>query len=238
MRQAILASGAEIVTVSLRRQAPGGRGAERFWEILRELPVSILPNTAGCRSVKEAVTTARLARELFGTAWIKLEVIGDELTLQPDPFGLVEAAALLAREGFEVFPYTTEDAVVAERLVGVGCRILMPWGSPIGSGRGLGNRYLLERLRARYPDLTLIVDAGLGRPSHAAEALEMGYDGVLLNTAVATSREPVLMAEAFAAAVRAGRAGFEAGLIEAREKAEPSTPVLGTPFWNGERTNG
>lgn len=237
MKASIQASGTRMVTVSLRRHAPASNGGEKFWEILRGSGVAILPNTAGCRSVKEAVTTAHLARDLFGTNRIKLEVIGDEYTLQPDPFGLVEAARVLIAEGFEVFPYMTEDLVVAERLVGAGCRILMPWASPIGSGRGIANPFALKTLRARYPTTVLIVDAGIGKPSQATEAMEMGFDAVLLNTAVALAREPVRMAEAFSLAVRAGRAGFEAGLMATRESASASTPVIGTPFWQVGKQN-
>ncbi len=142
--------------------------------------VRVLPNTAGCRSVKEAVTTAQMAREVFDTPWIKLEVIGEEDSLQPDVFGLVEAASILTREGFQVFPYTTEDLVVAEKLLGAGCEVLMPWGSPIGSGRGLNNPYALKSLRAHFPQVPLIIDAGIGAPSHAAAAMEMGFDAVLI----------------------------------------------------------
>jgi thiazole synthase len=170
--------------------------------------------------VREAVTTAKLARELFGTPWIKLEVIADDDTLQPDVVGLVEAANLLAKDGFEVFPYCTEDLSVAQRLVDAGCRVVMPWAAPIGSARGLVQRE------------TLIVDAGLGAPSHAAEALELGYDAVLLNTAVAKAGDPVAMAGAFRMGVEAGRAAFTAGLMGARDFASPSTPVVGTPFWH------
>ena len=168
-----------------------------------------------------------MAREVFGTTWIKLEVIGDADTLQPDVFALVEAAAILTREGFEVFPYTTEDLVVAERLLEAGCRVLMPWGAPIGSGRGLNNRYGLRSMRAHFPGVPLVVDAGLGLPSHAAAVMELGYDAVLLNTAVAKAGDPVAMARAFAQAVEAGRTAFEAGPMEARDMAAPSTPVLG-----------
>ncbi len=232
MEQALQASGAAIVTVSLRRESGGGRAGDAFWRIIQSLGVKILPNTAGCRSVKEAVTTAELARELFGTPWIKLEVIGDDETLQPDVVGLVEAAGILQRDGFEVFPYTTEDLTVANRLVDAGCRVVMPWASPIGSGQGIVNRNALEALRARLPDVTLIVDAGLGAPSHAAEAMELGFDGVLLNTAIAKANDPVGMARAFALAIEAGRAGFEAGLMPPRDFASPSTPVVGTPFWH------
>jgi thiazole synthase len=172
--------------------------------------VRVLPNTAGCHSVKEAVTTAHMARELFDTPWIKLEVIRDDETLQPDVFGLVEAARVLSEEGFEVFPYTTEDLAVADRLVEAGCKVLMPWGAPIGSARGLNNVYGLKALRAHFPDIPLVVDAGLGVPSHASAAMELGYDAVLLNTAVAEAGDPVAMAKAFALAIEAGRLAFAA----------------------------
>ena len=232
MESALEASGAEIVTVSVRREAGGARAGDAFWRIIQGLGVKILPNTAGCRTVKEAVTTAELARELFGTPWIKLEVIGDDETLQPDVVALVEAAGVLTREGFEVFPYTTEDLTVAQRLADAGCQVVMPWAAPIGSGQGIVNEAALRTLRSRLPDVTLIVDAGLGAPSHAAEAMELGYDGVLLNTGVAKANDPVAMARAFALAVEAGRIGFEAGLMPPRDFASPSTPVVGTPFWH------
>jgi thiazole synthase len=232
MQSAIRASGAEIVTVSLRREAAGGKAGDAFWALIRELGVTVLPNTAGCRSVREAVTTAKLARELFGTSWIKLEVIADNDTLQPDLVGLVEAAGILIRDGFEVFPYCTEDLSVAMRLVDAGCRVVMPWAAPIGSAKGIVNREGLRLLRDRLPDVTLVIDAGLGAPSHAAQALELGYDAVLLNTAIARAADPVAMAAAFRLGVEAGRLAFEAGLMEARDFASPSTPVIGTPFWH------
>jgi thiazole synthase len=232
MQNAIRASGAEIVTVSLRREAAGGRVGNQFWDLIRELDVAVLPNTAGCRSVAEALTTAELARELFDTPWIKLEVIGDDETLQPDPIGLVEAAGILLKDGFEVFPYCTEDLTVAQRLRDLGCRVIMPWAAPIGSARGIVNRDALKLMRARLPEVTLVVDAGLGAPSHAAQALELGYDAVLLNTAIAKAADPVAMAKAFRLAVDAGRTGYEAGLMGPRDFASPSTPVVGTPFWH------
>jgi thiazole synthase len=231
LADAVRASGVEVVTVSLRREAAGGRAGQGFWQLVEGLGVRVLPNTAGCRSAREAIATAHMARELFGTDWIKLEVIANDDTLQPDLFGLIEAAAALAEDGFKVFPYTTEDLSAAERLVAAGCEVLMPWGAPIGTGLGLGNRYALRTLRNYFPGTPLIVDAGIGAPSHAAEAMEMGYDGVLLNTAVAAARDPARMAAAFAAAVAAGRTAFEAGLMEPRDMAEPSTPVSGTPFF-------
>jgi thiazole synthase len=227
LAEAIKASGAEVVTVSLRREAGPERNGQGFWSIIQSLGVRVLPNTAGCHSVTEAVTTAHMARELFDTPWIKLEVIRDDETLQPDVFGLVEAARVLSEEGFEVFPYTTEDLAVADRLVEAGCRVLMPWGAPIGSARGLNNVYGLKALRAHFPDIPLVVDAGLGVPSHASAAMELGYDAVLLNTAVAEAGDPVAMARAFALAIEAGRTAFAARPLEPRDMAVPSTPVLG-----------
>ncbi|MFC5438782.1 thiazole synthase [Rhodanobacter ginsenosidimutans] len=227
LADAVRASGTEVVTVSLRRESGGQRSGQGFWSLIRDLGVHVLPNTAGCHSAKEAVTTARMARDIFQTPWIKLEVIGDADTLQPDVFGLVAAAAELCADGFEVFPYTTEDLVVADRLLQAGCRVLMPWGAPIGSGRGLNNTFGLRTLRAHFPDVPLIIDAGIGRPSHAVEAMELGFDGVLLNTAVALAGDPVAMAAAFARAIEAGRAGFQAKPMAPRDLAEPSTPIVG-----------
>jgi thiazole synthase len=230
LARAIEESKVEVVTVSLRRESAGSRAGERFWSLIRELGVRVLPNTAGCRSVKEAVTTAEMAREVFDTPWIKLEVIGEEDSLQPDVFGLVEAASILTREGFQVFPYTTEDLVAAEKLLAAGCEVLLPWGAPIGSGRGLNNPYALKSLRAHFPSVPLIIDAGIGAPSHAAAAMEMGLDAVLSNTAIAKAGDPVRMARAFALAVEAGRIGYRADLMEPRDMAAPSTPVIGRAF--------
>ncbi|MBY0383114.1 MAG: thiazole synthase [Xanthobacteraceae bacterium] len=232
MQDAIRASASQIVTVSVRRETAGGKTGDAFWSLIRELGVTVLPNTAGCKSVREAVTTAKLARELFGTSWIKLEVIADDETLQPDVIGLVEAATLLIKDGFEVFPYCTEDLSVAQRLVDAGCRVVMPWAAPIGSAKGITNRDALKLMRARLPEITLVVDAGIGAPSHAAHALELGFDAVLLNTAVAKAENPVAMANAFRMAIEAGRTGYLAGLMDARDFASPSTPVVGTPFWH------
>jgi thiazole synthase len=231
LADAVRAARSEVVTVSLRRESASAQSGQQFWHLVRELGCRVLPNTAGCHSVKEAVTTARMARELFDTPWIKLEVIGDSDTLRPDVFGLVEAARILAAEGFEVFPYTTDDLGVAERLLDAGCRVLMPWAAPIGSGRGLSHPYALRTLRSYYPGVPLIVDAGIGLPSQAAAAMEMGYDAVLLNTAVAKAGDPVGMAGAFAQAIDAGRAAWRAGPMEARDMAMPSTPVLGMAQW-------
>lgn len=223
-------SGAGIATVSVRREADGGRAGADFWALVRQLGVRVLPNTAGCHSVREAVTTAEMARELFDTPWIKLEVIGHTDTLQPDPFGLLEAARILSDDGFQVFPYTTEDAVLADRLLQAGCEVLMPWGAPIGTGLGLTNVYGLRTLRAQFPEVPMIVDAGLGLPSQAAMAMEMGIDAVLLNTAVAKAGDPAAMAEGFARGIEAGRLAYLADPMEPRDMATPSTPVIGKAF--------
>lgn len=195
LEDAVRSSATEVVTVSLRRETAGGKQGGAFLELIRALGVHVLPNTAGCHSVSEAVLTAKMAREVFGTNWIKLEVIGHQDTLQPDVFGLVEAARVLSAEGFEVFPYTTDDLVVGERLVEAGCRVLMPWCAPIGSAKGPQNISALRAMRAHFPDMPLIVDAGVGRPSHATAVMELGFDAVLLNTAVAGAAKPALMAQ-------------------------------------------
>ena len=237
LREAVTASGAGVLTVALRRETAGDKGGERFWDLVKSTGARVLPNTAGCRTPKEAITTAQMARELFGTDWVKLEVIANDDTLQPDVFGLVEAAGALTRDGFKVFPYTTEDLGVAERLLAAGCEVLMPWGAPIGTGRGLANPYALRTLRNYFPGTPLIIDAGIGAPSHAAQSMEMGFDAVLLNTAVAKAGDPVAMARAFAGAIEAGRTAWEAGLMEMRDMAAPSTPVAGTPFFTSRDTS-
>lgn len=232
MADAVEASGAEVLTVGMRRQAPSEVGGGSIWEHIAGLGRRILPNTAGCHTAQEAVNLAEMAREIFDTNWIKLEVVGDDYNLQPDPYALIDATQQLIERGFKVFPYSTDDLVVCTRLRDLGCEVVMPWGSPIGTGKGLLNPYALETLRARLPDVSLVVDAGIGVPSHAARALELGFDGVLLNTAVARADDPVAMAEAFAHAVRAGRTAYRAGAMPESETAEPSTPVVGTPFWH------
>ncbi len=232
MLAAIAASKCEIVTMGLRRQNPAKRDGASIWEAIRGTGCKLLPNTAGCKSVKEAVALAEMSREIFATDWIKLEVVGDDYNLQPDPFGLVEAAKILIDKGFKVLPYCTDDLVLNRRLLDVGCQVLMPWGSPIGTGQGLLNRYNLITLRERLPDTPLIIDAGLGAPSQACEAMEMGFDGILLNTAVARAQNPAAMAEAFAGAIAAGRRAFGAGLMLKRQTATASTPTVGQPFWH------
>ena len=233
LAEAIVASGAEVVTVGLKRSlaAAGDNGfVAAIRAVLARTGARLLPNTAGCRSAQEAITLAHMARELYGTPWVKLEVVGDEHTLQPDPFELLAAAAQLVRDGFTVLPYCTDDLVLCRRLLDAGCPLLMPWGAPIGSGQGLLNPFALRTLRERLPDAVLIVDAGIGAPSHAAQAMELGYDAVLLNSAVAQAREPVAMARAFRLAIDAGRAGWRAGVMARQDFAVPSTPVLGDPF--------
>jgi thiazole synthase len=234
LAEAVRRAGCEVVTVSLRREAgaggaEGARGGQHFWEMIAGLGLRVLPNTAGCHTAREAVTTAHMAREVFGTDWIKLEVIRDDDTLHPEAFGLVEAARILAADGFAVFPYMTPDLGVADRLLEAGCRVLMPWGAPIGSGRGLADIAALRGMRARFPDIPLVVDAGIGLPSHAAQAMELGYDAVLLNSAVARSGDPPAMAAAFAAAIEAGRMAHLADPMPVHDMATPSTPMLGMP---------
>lgn len=234
MCDAITVSAANVVTVSLKRQSHDRQHANIFWDAIQKLDCLLLPNTAGCHQAEDAVNTAEIARELFQTNWIKLEVIGDDYNLQPDPFELVRAAEELVKRGFEVFPYCTDDLVLCQRLVDLGCRILMPWAAPIGSGRGLMNPYALEMLRYRLPEVTLIIDAGIGKPSQAARAMEMGYDAVLLNTAVSLAQDPVAMAAAFRDAIHAGRTAYTAGLIPERLSAQASTSLIDTPFWQQE----
>lgn len=240
LQQAIAASGAQVVTVGLKRQlaaasasntAPNGQATQNdFYQLIRQSGARLLPNTAGCRTAREAVTLAHMARELFGTHWIKLEVVGDEHTLQPDPFELLQATTELVRAGFEVFPYCTDDLVSCQRLLDAGCRILMPWGAPIGSGQGLINPYALRTLRARLPGVPLIVDAGIGCPSDATLAMELGFDAVLLNSAVALAHQPVQMAAAFKLGIESGRLAYEAGIMATQDMAVATTPVTGRPF--------
>jgi thiazole synthase len=228
---AIRAADPAMLTVSLRRQVAGSPDSgQSFWNLLRETQRTILPNTAGCLSPHEAIKTACMAREVFQTNLIKLEVIGDEGSLQPDPFGLVEAANQLVRLGFQVLPYCTEDWILCRRLMDVGCQVLMPWAAPIGTGQGPRNAPALRELRERAPNTPLIVDAGIGLPSHACQVMEWGFDGVLLNTAVSRADDPVRMAGAFASAIKAGHSAFVAGPMIVQETAVPSTPETGRPF--------
>jgi thiazole synthase len=219
-------AGAEICTVALRRLDPGARGS--ILDVLDEIGVTVLPNTAGCFTARDAVTTARLAREAFSTDWIKLEVIGDDRTLLPDAVELVAAAEELVDEGFVVLPYTTDDPVLARRLQDVGCAAVMPLGSPIGSGMGICNPYNLSIIveRASVP---VILDAGVGTASDAALALELGCDAVLCASAISRAHHPVAMARAVRLGVEAGRLARGAGRIPRRRYAQASTPVEGMP---------
>jgi thiazole synthase len=231
LADAIRAAGPAMLTVSVRRQLSGSKDSgQSFWNLLRDARRPILPNTAGCLSAREAIKTACMARELFQTDLIKLEVIGDEINLQPDPFGLVEAATELVKLGFKVLPYCTEDWILCKRLMDAGCEVLMPWAAPIGTGQGPRNPRALRELRERAPNISMIVDAGIGLPSHACAVMEWGFDGVLLNTAVSRALDPVRMAGAFAQAIRSGRSAFLGGPMTIQEMAVSSTPEIGRPF--------
>ncbi len=235
LRNSIIHAETDVITLSLKRQSHHEKRENVFWNAIKKLNCHLLPNTAGCRTAEEAITTAEMAREIFQTTWIKLEVIGDEYNLQPDPIELIKASKILCEKGFTVFPYCTDDLVLCQRLRNVGCKILMPWASPIGSGMGPINLHALETLRHRLPEIVLIIDAGIGKPSHATQVMELGYDAVLLNSAVSLARDPVQMAGAFRDGIRAGRAAFEAGIIPERNMAHPSTTLLDTPFWHQEK---
>ncbi|WBB74465.1 thiazole synthase [Micromonospora sp. WMMD1128] len=226
LEAAIHASGTELVTLALRRvgsSTPGG-----LLDLLERCGVRLLPNTAGCRTAVEAVKVARLAREAFDTAWVKLEVIGDERTLLPDGVELLRAAEDLVADGFTVLPYTSDDPVLARRLADVGCAAVMPAGSPIGSGLGIGNPHHIRLIRQAV-DVPVILDAGIGTASDAALAMELGCDGVLLASAVTRAADPVAMATAMRHAVEAGHLAYGAGRIPRRDHALPSTPDEGRP---------
>jgi thiazole synthase len=232
LENAVNASNPGMLTVSLRRQGSVTAQAHSgFWELLKKMAVPVLPNTAGCHSPQEVITTAQMAREVFETDWIKLELIGDDYTLQPDILHLVSTAERLIKDGFKVLPYCTEDLILCQALVAVGCQAVMPWAAPIGTGQGPLNPYALKLLRDRLK-VPLLVDAGIGLPSHACTLMEWGFDGVLLNTAVALADDPVVMAKAFALAVEAGHIAFLSGAMSAQESAQASTPLLGAPFWH------
>lgn len=234
LENAIVRARPAMITASLRRQGSAAAEANSgFWDLLKKMAVPVLPNTAGCHSPQEVITTAQMAREVFETDWIKLELIGDDYTLQPDTLRLVQTAEHLIKDGFKVLPYCTEDLILCQRLVDVGCQAVMPWAAPIGTGQGPLNPYAMKLLRERL-SVPLLVDAGLGLPSHACTVMEWGFDGVLLNTAVALAHDPVAMAHAFAQAVNAGRQAFLSGAMEAQDSAQASTPLVGTPFWHQE----
>jgi thiazole synthase len=228
LAQAIAVSGCELVTVALRRVGAGGdlRGRGSLIDVLSDAGVRLLPNTAGCHTARDAVITARMAREAFATDWIKLEVIGDEDTLLPDAPELLSAAEELVDEGFVVLPYTTDDPVLARRLADLGCAAVMPLGSPIGSGMGIRNPYNIALIREAV-DVPMVLDAGIGTASDAALAMELGCDAVMAASAIARARDPVSMAGAMRAAVEAGRLARGAGRIPHRLYATPSTPEQG-----------
>jgi thiazole synthase len=226
MEEAIAASGTEIVTVALRRVDPGASGS--VLDVVERLGLFLLPNTAGCYTARDAVRTARLAREAFGTDWVKLEVIGDDRTLLPDAAELLTAAEELVGEGFTVLPYTNDDPVLARRLEESGCAAVMPLGSPIGSGAGIRNPYNISII-VEHASVPVILDAGIGTASDAALAMELGCDGVLLASSVSRAEDPVRMAAAMRSAVEAGYSARLAGRIPRRLHAEASTPEAGIP---------
>jgi len=222
--EAVAAAGASVCTVAMRRLDPRTSGS--VLDVLDRHAVRVLPNTAGCRTAEEAVLTARLAREALETDWVKLEVVADEQTLLPDGPELIDATEQLLADGFTVLPYTNDDPVLARRLQQLGCAAVMPLGSPIGSGLGIGNPHNIELIVAEA-QVPVILDAGIGTASDAALAMELGCAGVLLASSVTRAREPAMMATAMAAAVRAGRLARLAGRIPRRSQAEASSPTHG-----------
>src|SRR6187455_1659569 len=226
MAQAHAASGADMVTVAVRRVNLSDRSRESLLDYIDQSLIFILPNTAGCYTADEAIRTARLAQDAGLSNWVKLEVIGDERTLFPDNAALIEATRILVREGFVVLPYTTDDLIVCRKLEDAGAAAVMPLGAPIGSGLGIQNVNNLRIIR-EFVRVPVIVDAGVGTASDAALAMEIGADGVLMNTAIAGAQEPVAMAEAMKLAVRAGRLAYLAGRIPRKMYATASSPVEG-----------
>jgi thiazole synthase len=227
MMRAMQASGAEIVTVAIRRVDLGELNGESTLGVLREGGWFLLPNTAGCFTARDAILTSELAREALETEWVKLEVIGDDETLLPDTDELLKAAAELVRRGFKVLPYTNDDPIVAKKLRDVGCVAVMPLGSPIGSGMGIRNPYNLRIIREQITDVPVILDAGIGTASDAALAMELGCDAVLLSSAVSAAERPVQMAEAMRHAVDGGRLAYLAGRMPKRLYAKASSPLDG-----------
>ncbi|MEZ5401315.1 MAG: thiazole synthase [Bryobacteraceae bacterium] len=220
-------SGADMVTVAVRRVNLTDRSKESLLDYIDRDRIFILPNTAGCYTADDAIRTARLGREVGLSNWVKLEVIGDERTLFPDNEGLVEATRVLAREGFVVLPYTNDDLVNARKLIDAGAAAVMPLAAPIGSGLGIRNTENLRILREMITGVPLIVDAGVGTASDAAVAMELGFDGILMNTAIAGAGDALKMARAMKLAVEAGRLAFEAGRIERKLYATASSPLVG-----------
>ncbi|WP_405580498.1 thiazole synthase [Streptomyces sp. NBC_01190] len=232
LEEALLASGTELTTVAMRRLDPATKGS--VLSVLARHGIRVLPNTAGCFTAGEAVLTARLAREALGTDWVKLEVIADERTLLPDPVELLDAAETLVDDGFTVLPYTSDDPVLARKLEDVGCAAIMPLGSPIGSGLGIRNPHNFQLITERA-GVPVILDAGAGTASDAAQAMELGCAAVMLASAVTRARHPVLMARAMRHAVAAGRLAHRAGRIPPRHHALASSPAAGTAALDPER---
>jgi thiazole synthase len=222
LEETVRASSTALVTVAMRRVDPSARGS--ILEVLERCQVRVLPNTAGCFTAQEAVLTARLAREALGTNWVKLEVIGDELSLLPDPVELLAAAEELVEDGFVVLPYTSDDPILARRLEQAGCAAVMPLGAPIGSGLGVRNPHNIAMI-TEAASVPVVLDAGIGAPSDATLAMELGCSGVMVASAITRSQDPVLMAEAFSLAVAAGQAGRRAGRIPPRYRALASSPT-------------
>ncbi|MGB7623642.1 MAG: thiazole synthase [Terriglobia bacterium] len=227
MKRAHEASGADMVTVAVRRVNLSDRSKESLLDYIDREQIFILPNTAGCYTVDEAVRTARLGREAGLSNWVKLEVIGDEKTLFPDVLGLIEATRTLVQEGFVVLPYTNDDLIIAKRLIDAGASAVMPLGAPIGSGMGIQNPTNIRIMREMITEVPLIVDAGVGTASDAAIAMELGADAVLMNTGIACAQDAVLMAEAMKHAIVAGRQAYRAGRIEKKLYATASSPLAG-----------
>ena len=226
LEEALVASGTEMATVALRRVAPGERGS--ILDVLERTGVRLLPNTAGCFTPRDAVTTAKLAKEAFETDWIKLEVIGDDKTLLPDPVGTLGAAEQLIDDGFVVLAYTNDDPILARRLEGLGCAAVMPLGSPIGSGMGIRNPYNIQIITQQVK-VPVVLDAGIGTASDAALAMELGCDAVLVASAITRAQKPAVMADAIRRAVEGGRLARSAGRIPRRLYAEASTTFEGLP---------
>lgn len=231
LEQALVESGTQLTTVAMRRFSANNRGGETVFDLLRRLDIAPLPNTAGCRTARDAVLTAQLAREALGTTWVKVEVIADEHTLLPDVVETLEATELLVAEGFEVLAYTSDDPVAARRLEDVGAAAVMPLGSPIGTGLGILNPHNIELICSRA-SVPILIDAGLGTASDAALAMELGCDGVLLASAVNRCQDPVAMARAMRLAVEAGAAARNAGRIPKREHAQASSSFEGLASWS------
>ncbi|NSW88212.1 thiazole synthase [bacterium] len=218
----------EMITVAVRRLKKSENN--NFLNLIKKTKCTILPNTAGCLSIDEAVVTAEMAREIFQTDLIKLEVIEDDLTLKPSMKNTIKAGEKLLKKGFKVLPYTTDDIKFVKTMKSIGCKVIMPWGSQIGSGRGLENPDKLLKIRNEIEDLTLIIDAGIGRISHVCEAFELGYDGVLLNTAISKANYPKKFAQALKLSIDAAKISIDSGLIPIRNFATASTTNIGMPF--------